>query len=86
MFGFGRKKEEESTVATSEEGEQSSEEAATTTGNCAWGGEPGNEFGSHGICAYHAEQMGVKSQWKKLQRVPSYAERFKDGREVWEDE
>lgn len=82
MSWFSRKN-----VVVEEEPSTQSEEATTTTGkHCAWCGDPGDEFGSHGICTGHAEQLDGTVKWRSLQRTPSYVERFKNGREQWEDE
>lgn len=57
---------------------------------CAWcieeDGEEAQEGHSHGICDGHATQVQIAYQWSRLQRTPSYFERFKDGRANWEDE
>lgn len=38
--------------------DESDPDASTTSGaHCAWCGDPPDRFGSHGICASHAEQM-----------------------------
>jgi hypothetical protein len=84
MLGFGRKREEEVAVIVSEETETTEEGGPGSNGHCAWCGDPGDEFGSHGMCDMHREQKLGGYHWGKLQKVPSYVERFKDGRETWE--
>ena len=39
-----------------------------TSSNCAWCGDPPNEYGSHGICSYHAEQMIEQARTRKRGR------------------
>jgi hypothetical protein len=54
---------------------------------CAWcireDGETPEEGDSHGICEPHAEQELITYYTNKFNAVPSYVERFKDGREAW---
>lgn len=37
--------------------------------NCAWCGDPGDEYGSHGICAFHAQQVRAQHQQRKQERL-----------------
>jgi hypothetical protein len=41
-----------------------SEEAAPAS-NCAWCGDPPNEYGSHGICPYHAAWVLEQSRRRR---------------------
>ena len=88
MFGFGRKREEEATVVVSDEtetAETTEESSPGSNGHCAWCSDPPADFGSHGMCDRHREQQLGGYYWNKLQKTPSYVERFKNGRETWED-
>ena len=40
-----------------------------------------HEGDSHGICTPHAEQEELKYQTNRFNRVKSFVERFRDGRE-----
>jgi hypothetical protein len=42
---------------STEEGEEGDVEDEVVSSNCAWCGDPPDQYGSHGICTYHAEQM-----------------------------
>ena len=64
--------------------------AKTNTTTCAWcltdeDSEPA-EGESHGICQPHADQVLTSFYWEKLQNVPSYAERFANGTERFDED
>lgn len=65
----------------------STETPTDETALCAWclteQGETPAEGDSHGVCPPHAEQILVNHYSNKFNAIPSYVERFKDGREVW---
>lgn len=44
-------------------------DASTTSGaHCAWCGDPPDDYGSHGICAFHAEQMLAQMATRRRSR------------------
>lgn len=46
--------------------------ASTTSGaHCAWCGDPSDEFGSHGICAFHQTQMLEQAAERRRSRGQS---------------
>lgn len=49
---------------------------------CAWcpseNEEEPQEGQSHGICDEHSEALLLRYHWQRLERVPSYVERFAD--------
>jgi hypothetical protein len=67
MF-FCRKKEAVAVLTydaqADEDALDSSEEEATSS-NCAWCGDPPNEYGSHGICSYHAAKIIEQARSRK---------------------
>lgn len=44
------------------------------------------EGNSHGVCQEHSDQLLYNFRLSRFNRVPSYAERFQDGRETFEQE
>ena len=72
----------------------SSDDNAQEETDCAWcleeqgllNAENQNEGDSHGICEPHSNQIRYNYQLGKFNRTPSYAERFRDGRETFEEE
>jgi hypothetical protein len=63
----------------------SSDTSTNNTLPCAWHmpQDQIQEGDSHGICDDCAEQILVTHYTNKYNSVPSYVERFKDGREAW---
>lgn len=68
---------------------QSIPDTQTEATDCAWcldeqgllNAENQQEGDSHGICEDHSNQVRYNHQVNRYNRVPSYVERFKDGRE-----
>jgi len=48
---------------------------------CAWCQTDADPQGTHGICPSCAEKVMVGFYREKLNKVPSYAERFRNGKE-----
>jgi hypothetical protein len=44
------------------------------------------EGNSHGVCQEHSDQILYNFRLSRFNRVPSYTDRFRDGREAFEDE
>lgn len=66
---FGKKREEVVLVPdVVEESEAVLPEEEVPQNNCAWCGDPPDEYGSHGICAFHAEQLLQQSQSRRRGR------------------
>jgi hypothetical protein len=68
---FWKKRTEEIVVAEfdrEELEEVKSEEEAVSQRNCAWCGDPPDQYGSHGICAFHADQMLQQVQSRRRGR------------------
>lgn len=67
---FGRKHEPESITLYHYEttDELANGETITTTGqHCAWCGDPPDEHGSHGICAFHSAQIAEQAAARREQ-------------------
>jgi hypothetical protein len=72
MLGLFRKKSEESAVAveeTSEDFETADDEATEKPRNCAWCGDDPDEYGSHGICDFHASQLIEQAAQRRARRA-----------------
>jgi hypothetical protein len=63
---FGRKREEAVVVSKVVKFEE--EQEAQSQGHCAWCGDSPDEYGSHQICVFHAEQLLEQVRLRKLQR------------------
>lgn len=56
-------------VVDDETTDDTNSDTITTSGaHCAWCGDPPDEYGSHGICAFHAEQMLAQMATRRRSR------------------
>ena len=66
---FWKKREETVVVSEVVEGMFGEDEMEDVSQrHCAWCGDPPDEYGSHGICAFHAEQMAQQVQVRRSRR------------------